>query len=77
VRRTGTLIAALAIDAIGGAVLLAAALDRDLLDAPRASCVVVRRRYEDGSASLYCRGQDIPFGAIDAETGRLRVSAQR
>jgi hypothetical protein len=35
-------------------------------------CKVAIRAYEDGSANLYCDGRKKPFGAIDAESGKIR-----
>lgn len=37
------------------------------------ACAVELRAYEDRSASLYCRGSGEAFGAVDAESGRVRI----
>jgi hypothetical protein len=40
-------------------------------------CKVAIRAYEDGSANLYCDGRQKPFGAIDAESGKVRFFIPR
>ena len=43
---------------------------------PEAGKVAIRA-YEDGSANLYCDGRQKPFGAIDAESGKVRFFIPR
>jgi hypothetical protein len=40
-------------------------------------CKVAIRAYEDGSANLYCDGRQKPFGAVDAESGKVRFFIPR
>ena len=40
-------------------------------------CKVAIRAYEDGSANLYCDGRQKPFGAVDAESGKIRFFMPR
>lgn len=36
-------------------------------------CPIAIAAYEDGSASIYCRGRRRSFARVDAESGRIRI----
>jgi hypothetical protein len=40
-------------------------------------CGIEIRAHDDGSASLYCDERTRPFGAIDAESGRIQFFRTR
>ena len=64
--------------AAGAATALAAGTDAYPHRAPFTKrCGIEIRAYDDGSASLYCDSRERPFGAVDAESGRVRFFAAR
>ena len=61
-----------------GGVAAAKGLDSSSAPPPWSGrCKVAIRAYEDGSANLYCDGRQKPFGAIDAESGKVRFFMPR
>jgi hypothetical protein len=71
------LLAGAAVAAIGLGAVGAASLDPEHPSHPLSSpCRITVKAHEDGSASLYCEGEAVAFGAIDAESGRVRISAR-
>jgi hypothetical protein len=75
---TFSVLALLAIAALVTGVAVAAGIDPADSPPPWSSrCEMEIRAYEDSSANLYCHGRRKPFGAIDAETGRVRFFIPR
>jgi hypothetical protein len=75
--RLALVVAASVLGALGGA---GAAIAFDPHTAPppfSQRCYVTLKGHEDGSASLYCGAAERAFGAVDAETGRVRLRVPR
>jgi hypothetical protein len=77
-RRAAIAVAAVAVTSAGAATALAEGTDPYPQRPPFTKrCGIQIRAYDDGSASLYCNDRVKPFGAIDAESGRIRFFAAR
>jgi hypothetical protein len=77
-RRLAIGVVAAGLTAAGAATALAAGTDPYPQRPPFTKrCGIQIRAYDDGSASLYCNDRVKPFGAIDAESGRIRFFAAR